>query len=251
MKGKLIVFEGIDGSGKTTQASMLEDQLMKNGIDVRWEREPTDGPVGRMLRNDLLSGNECVAPIVMDQLFLLDREDHMSAITEYLDNGVTVICDRYVLSSLVYRTAWAIEQFTEKAFNTMMLGEYVKVMLTDVKPVTPDLTIYIDTKPETAMKRLSARGGEKSIYETMNKLNNIYRTYDVALNIVTSQAINISSSESYTINRSGDLDLHMSNRNSTVIHPMKIIRIDGETDEKSIHETTWSLVRCLVKGSED
>ena len=250
MKGKLIVFEGIDGSGKTTQASMLEDQLMKNGIDVRWEREPTDGPVGRMLRNDLLSGNECIAPIVMDQLFLLDREDHMSSITEYINAGVTVICDRYVLSSLVYRTAWSIDQFTEKAFNTMILGEYGKVMLTDIRPIMPDLTIYIDTKPDTAMKRLNTRGGEKSIYETMNKLNNIYRTYDAVLNITTSQVINISSSESYTINNVGSLDLHTSNRNSTVIPPMKVIRIDGENDEKSIHETVLSLVRCLMKGSE-
>ena len=98
--GKFIVFEGIDGSGKTSQINLVAEQLRERGEKVHVTAEPTDYETGRYLRR-ILSGSESGSSDIYLQaaLFLADRIEHIThpehGVKKYLDEGYTVLCDRY------------------------------------------------------------------------------------------------------------------------------------------------------------
>jgi len=111
--GHFIVIEGIDGSGTTTQCSILADRFIDKGLSAHPTREPSDGPIGVLIRQVLtgrvvVPSREGVRPpgwATMATLFASDRLDHLEAeILPNLDNGITVICDRYDYSSVAYQT---------------------------------------------------------------------------------------------------------------------------------------------------
>ena len=102
-----IVFEGIDGSGKSTQAKLLARRLEDLGIPVLLTAEPSDGPVGRIIRS-LTTRPEAEEEA---RLFTEDRRDHVErVILPALVEGRTVICDRYVHSSVAYQGARGVDQ---------------------------------------------------------------------------------------------------------------------------------------------
>ena len=102
--GKLIVLEGIDGSGTTTQARLLCEWLAGRGVAVHLTREPSDGPVGRLIREILHGAHAPVAGDTMALLFAADRVDHLSReVLPALDRGTHVVTDRYYHSSLAYQ----------------------------------------------------------------------------------------------------------------------------------------------------
>lgn len=167
-KGKFIVFEGIDGSGKSTQMKFLADRLQERGIKVRLTLEPTYGLVGDTLHR-ILSGEIKADPKVTAALFVADRLDHLTnsqdGVLKSLDRGEIVICDRYYFSSYAYQST---EVPSEWVFDANRLC---------AETLKPDATVFIDISPQTAMERINANRESVEIYETEEKLTKIRKSY--------------------------------------------------------------------------
>lgn len=170
MRGKFIVFEGIDGCGKSTQAELLVKRLNEMGYPSILTRECTDGHIGKLLREEYLSGKRGADESVINVLMAADRLEHVHEIKAHLDNGINVICDRYVLSGLAYDNYKAI---TEKNFRyTLMMNRKA------LDICVPDITFYLDIPVDKSLKRIDIRStGEKDVYEDEEKLKAIKTAY--------------------------------------------------------------------------
>ncbi len=157
-KGRFIVFEGIDGAGKSTQIAFLRDALEKMGYTVHQTAEPTDLDTGRMLRA-ALSGDPARSACEMATLFTLDRIAHNKEIEKALSTGEIVICDRYYYSSLAYQ-------------GSLCDYEWVKGMNVGCAEIRrPDLCVFLDLAPKDAIARITARGEATEIYEKEETLS--------------------------------------------------------------------------------
>ena len=166
-KGKLIVFEGTDGSGKSTQIKLLAKYLKAKGIECLLTHEPTDSPFGALLRA-CLTGRIEADERAIAAMFAADRLDHVSnginGIRKQLDAGISVLCDRFYFSSLAYNGGLV------PAERGAQLNAPVMEMS------RPDLTVFIDLTPEESMKRVSRRG-ETERYESLESLQRVRRSY--------------------------------------------------------------------------
>ncbi len=161
-KGKFIVFEGIDGSGKTTQAKKLAEFLVSCGRQVRLTAEPTSLPSGKLLREALggkIERTECQMAV----MFVDDRICHNTHPTEGIraltESGIDVICDRYYYSSLAYQ-------------GSSTDYEWVKAMnLGCPEILRPDLCIYIDLLPKQSLERILCGRDSVEIYENEHTLS--------------------------------------------------------------------------------
>ena len=162
--GKLIVLEGIDGCGKSTQIARLTDALGAMGRTVTRTAEPTDGEWGRALRR-FLSGAESRTNAELATLFVLDRIQHNVEISALLKKGVDVICDRYYYSTLAYQ-------------GSVCDYEWVKHMNCAAPDIRhPDLCIFLDLSPEASLARISARGEAREVFETKETLTRVRNTF--------------------------------------------------------------------------
>jgi len=144
MKGFFLTLEGLDGSGKTTQARLLAQFLEEKGIKVRLTREPGGGLPGV---RDLLLKGEALSPEAEYLLFSADRAEHVrKVILPALEEGFWVISDRYLDSSLAY-------QGYGQGLPLPWLKEVAKEATLGLKPA---LTFLLDLPPEEALKRVSA-----------------------------------------------------------------------------------------------
>lgn len=164
MSGRLIVLEGIDGSGKGTQLERLADKLEAAGQRVFLTREPSDSAIGRLIREGL-SGAACFDEATIALLFAADRLEHIREIKEHLAAGEIVLCDRYVLSSLAYNS------------QTLTLEWILQLNSEADKRLHPDLTLYFDLDANTAMARIDARGDAHERYETQRQLYQVREMY--------------------------------------------------------------------------
>jgi dTMP kinase len=167
-KGRFIVFEGIDGSGKTTQARLLAEALVREGRRVKLTAEPTDLPTGRALR-DALGGRVSKSECEMAVLFVEDRIAHnihpTDGISALIDSGVDVICDRYYYSTLAYQG-----QSTDY--------DWVKAMNLRCPEIRkPDLCIYVDLLPEQSLERISKGRNSVEIYENIETLTKVRQQF--------------------------------------------------------------------------
>ena len=161
----LIAIEGIDGSGKSTQASLLYDSLRKNN-KVFLTKEPSKGLIGVSIR-ELLHRND-LSPMAMQMLFAADREEHISkTIVPKLDEGYHVITDRYYLSTLAYGMASGIDR---KRLEGICYGI-----------PEPTITFVLDIDGDKAYNRLKAPGKELSVFEKQEFLE---RARDAYLELV-------------------------------------------------------------------
>ena len=151
-RGRFIVLEGADGTGTTTQADRLITSLERIGISTLRTAEPSDLTVGKLIRTRLGEGIESdLGWRSLALMFAADRLDHMARqIEPALKAGQWVVCDRYVLSSLVYQslhmdTAWV-----------QALNQYAP---------PPDLTLVFSLPLEDALSRIAARGGKEEVYD--------------------------------------------------------------------------------------
>ncbi len=170
MRGKFIVLEGIDGSGTTTQSELLVSALRQDGIKASRTREPSDGPVGLLIRQVLTGkivlprgANESVEMdsrsgwSTMALLFAADRMDHVGReIEPALARGEWVISDRYVGSSLAYQSLTAPGEVVEALGWIANLNRFA---------TKPDVTVVLDVPADAAEARRVSRGGETELYE--------------------------------------------------------------------------------------
>lgn len=157
-RGRLLVFEGLDGCGKTTQVEALCAALRAAGYDVLPTGEPTDGPSGRRIREMARSGRAVPAAEEL-RWFLEDRRAHVAELIEpALAAGRVVVSDRYTLSTVAYQGARGLDW---KALLAESESEF---------PV-PDLVLLLEIEPEAALARVEARGGHlEGVFEERARL---------------------------------------------------------------------------------
>ena len=160
-RGRFIVFEGIDGSGKTTQARLLADKLKAEGREVFLTAEPTAYPSGIALR-EALGGKVKKTECQMAVMFVEDRIVHNvhpeTGIRALLERGVDVICDRYYYSTLAYQG-----ETTDYAWVKSM-----NLLCPEIS--RPDVCIYVDLLPEQSLERISKGRDSVEIYENIETL---------------------------------------------------------------------------------
>lgn len=159
--GKFIVFEGIDGSGKSTQIALLNQWLSEQGRQVYVTREPSDGPIGVMIRQSL-GKRVAFDEKTMAALFAADRLDHIHNNTNGLlakkALGMDILSDRYYLSNYAYQSVGVELDWVKK------LNEEA------AKDMKPDLHIFIDLPVEVAISRIYNNRGDVELYETVERL---------------------------------------------------------------------------------
>src|SRR6266508_3728493 len=141
MPGTLIAFEGLDQSGKQTQAELLRDRLKEDGHKSRLVSFPDYGTsIGEEIAR-ALQGEREYGPDVMQLLYVANRYERKPDLTRWLDGGLILVCDRYTASSVAYGEA--------QGLDPLWLGEMQKFL------PAPAATILLDIAPETAAKRKS------------------------------------------------------------------------------------------------
>lgn len=164
MTGRFIVFEGIDGAGKSTLIEGVSKVLSSRGIDTVSTAEPTEGPIGSMIRSGTIRK---VSQNAEALLFTADRACHTQEIKEWMDSGKTVLCDRYYASTVAYQSANLDGTRAEK--------EWLKEINRPVI-IEPDITFLLDIDPEISMERVNGRG-ETSKFETAEYLKKVRSNY--------------------------------------------------------------------------
>jgi len=142
-RGKFIVFEGLDGSGKTTQIKRIVRHLQAQGVRCIATKEPTDGVIGNIARQ-ALHGTEPLSVDALALVFAADRAEHIAKeVCPTLEAGIHVLCDRFVYSNMAFQGT-AIPLDTIAAYNERSL-------------TAPDMTLFIDVDPEECVRRQSRR----------------------------------------------------------------------------------------------
>lgn len=151
VSGVLVVFEGIDGAGKTTQAAALAQRLSGLGIDVVTSKEPTNGPWGTKLRASAQTGR--LPPDEELAAFVADRKEHVSSLIQpALQAGKVVIVDRYYYSTAAYQGVRGMDP-----------DEIVRENETFAP--RPHLLVILDVPPKVGVERIRTRGDEANLFE--------------------------------------------------------------------------------------
>ncbi len=183
IEGTFIVIEGIDGAGTTTQTARLCERFQERGLPMLSTREPTTGPVGSLLRQALthrfvVPGFHGARPPswkTMALLFAADRLDHLEAeIVPNLLDGVSVVSDRYDLSSLAYQSA------TSDGADGVV--EWLRAINQHAR--RPDLTIVLDVPSDLAGQRRQKRGQAVELYEFVELQRKLAEAYAQAERLV-------------------------------------------------------------------
>jgi len=162
-KGAFIVLEGLDGSGKTTQAKLLVNRLKQSRKAV-YTAEPSRGKIGMFIRKQILYAEKRPPVCVEGLLFAADRIDHMQReVQPALENGHLVVCDRYIYSSLAYQGGEGLGLDWIQTIN-----EYA---------LKPDLALFIDVSPETVLNRLRRKKSLMENLDTQRKVREVYLNF--------------------------------------------------------------------------
>jgi dTMP kinase len=162
MKGKFIVFEGIDGAGLTTQAELLEKYLRSKKYEVVLTKEPTNNLIGGLIRA-ALKKEWITSSRTLQLLFSADRAHHLEKeIIPALENGKIVISDRYFISTIAYGMI-ELEKDWLKALNSKFL--------------LPDIIFIIDIPVEVSIERIKASRFGFELFEEKKKLEKIRNNF--------------------------------------------------------------------------
>lgn len=168
---RLIVLEGLDGAGTTTQAKRLVEHVRASGGKAHGTREPSDGPIGKLIR-EMLTGGHVIAGQQISQstfglLFAADRLDHLQREVEpLLADGVLVVSDRWYHSSLAYQGTGA-----DRDWIALLNGRARK----------PDLTIFLEVRPEVAAARRVAAGRVQELFEDVRMQEEVAAGYQATI----------------------------------------------------------------------
>jgi dTMP kinase len=164
-KGIFIVIEGLDGSGKTTQATLLAKKLEQN-YKVLLTAEPSRGKIGAFIREGCLYEDKRLPTEAEALLFAADRIEHMyDEVKPALDEGKLVICDRYIYSSLAYQGSAGLSL------------EWIKTI--NARALQPDFSMFIDVSPDRVIERLQRKKSVMETLETQTKVREVYLKYVV------------------------------------------------------------------------
>ena len=159
MRGRFITFEGIDGSGKSTQLRLIAGDLRVRGFDVLTTFQPGGTPLGRRLREAFLETEENVHPMAELLLFAADRAQHVNfLIKPALAEGRIVISDRYSDATAAYQGAG-------RGFDEKIIKQVIQLATDGLKP---DLTLFFDIPIEKAILRTSARTDDETVKNRMD-----------------------------------------------------------------------------------
>ncbi|MEK7451059.1 MAG: dTMP kinase [Patescibacteria group bacterium] len=175
--GKLIVIEGIDGSGKTTQAQKVTEALNGKGIKSILTKEPTDEATGKLIRR-ILSGETNLPSVAFQYLFSADRAVHQEQIENYLKKGITVVNDRYFWSSVVYGMVDKEIDFKKKNGDRENLLVALSILSMYHQFLLPDFSFALKVSVATALERIKRKDKHIEIYEKESKLKKLATGYD-------------------------------------------------------------------------
>jgi dTMP kinase len=169
-RGRFVVLEGLDGAGTTTQALRLGQALRRAGQRVVLTREPSNGPVGLLLRQALghrPPGRQRLSDETLALLFAADRLHHLASTVEPgLAAGAIVISDRYALSSFAYQGR--------------VLGQpWVEAL--NARARAPDLTLFLEVRPRVAAVRRRMRGGRRERFDDARTQAAVARAYGAVM----------------------------------------------------------------------
>ena len=170
-RGRLIVIEGLDGAGTTTQTKRVVAHLNDKGISAHATREPSDGPIGKLIR-EMLTGGHAIPEQSLSQstfgaLFAADRLDHLQREVEpALADGTTVISDRWYHSSLAYQGTGADRDW---------------ILTLNARARRPDLTIFLKVRPEVAAKRRAIARQKEELFEQLQMQIEVDAGYEATI----------------------------------------------------------------------
>jgi len=160
-RGFFICIEGLDASGKTTQARRLVRNLRRRSFEAVYTTEPSSGEIGRLIRSRILQRRKRVPSIVEALLFAVDRIDHVERrIKLALQEGKVVVCDRYVFSSIAYQGATGL--------NMKWIEEINRAV------IPPDLAIYLDVPAEVVVKRMKRKRSVMERLQVQRRVQEVY-----------------------------------------------------------------------------
>lgn len=162
--GKFIVIEGLDGSGQSTQTSLLRDFLIEKGEQILTTKEPTkDSEAGKKIRQ-ILDEKTKEDPAELQKLFAEDRKEHLEkVISPALKEGKWVISDRYFYSTFAFGCSDGLD-----------LNWLIKI---NDNFLTPDITFILDVSPEVCINRIEKRNTKKTLFEKREKMVKILEIY--------------------------------------------------------------------------
>ena len=165
MRGAFIVFEGIDGTGKTTLCHNISERLRASGKDVILTAEPTREGIGALIRSGSIEG---ISQRTESLLFLADRSHHTEQINRWVDEGKIVLCDRYFASTIAYQSS--------KLKGDGIDRDWLLEASSPFKDVA-DMTFLLDMDPAVSLRRVGVRGEEISKFEDRSFLEQVRSGY--------------------------------------------------------------------------
>ncbi len=162
-KGTFIVLEGLDGAGVSGHAKLLDAYLKQKGYRTLLTKEPTTGPIGRVIK-EVLKTNGGASYKSIQLLFCADRAKHLEdEILPALAQGKVVVCDRYMFSTLAYGFASGVD--THWLYN---VNREFRM---------PDLTVFIDISPDVSITRIEKKGKQRELFEKRETLSKVRKAY--------------------------------------------------------------------------
>ena len=177
-----IVFEGLDGSGKSTQAKKLHEFFVSCGKNCLLTYEPTSSELGSLARA-VTKGELSLEHESLALLFAADRYEHFTKkISPVLADGGTVVCDRYYYSNIVY------QGISEQSISRILVYNQ------QVMKRPPDIVFFLDAMPQVCLTRLKSSRKDISIYENMNYLETLSGRYQALFKRLTENIVIIETS---------------------------------------------------------
>lgn len=162
--GQFIVFEGLDGSGKSVQARALVESLESDGHEVVLTYEPTDESSVSAEIRDVLTHKKTMSPLKLQALFSQDRREHLQKLViPGLKEGKVVISDRYFFSTFAFG---GIDVDLEKLFEL------------NKGFIMPDLTFLLKVSADTCLSRIEGRSSRYDFFEEKTKMEEVWQNYE-------------------------------------------------------------------------
>ncbi len=233
MKGCFIVFEGIDGSGKSTQFNELGKKLQNEKYKVVLTREPTrNRPIGKLIRK-ILYNHTTVSEEALALLFAADRADHtLNKIIPALRKNEVVLSDRYVYSSFAYQG---------KGMDIELNIDWLRTINRFAQ--TPDIVIFLDIEPHTGLERLQQgqrRVQDDQYFEDVIKQEKIRSGYYQVLNIEKRHPDLLEFQNYQKIKKNNKIDI-------ISLNGTKIIRVNGTLQKDEIHKGIYKIIKKHLK----